>query len=345
MLHTAEWVSPNHPDKICDFISDSILDACLAQDPFSRVAIETQAGHGTIFLAWELTTKAMIDVIDVAKEALQKRGIDHKEVTIVQNIEKQSPDIAKGVDTGGAGDQGIMVGYACRDSEDQLPIEYSLARGLGLFIYEKYGSNKDLKTQVTVDVEYPEEKEKSARFTVNTVLVSAEWFENNNQIMDDIQYYFNKLFLVTAMTKIIINPCGQWKGGIDTDAGVTGRKIVVDQYGPRVPVGGGAFSGKDPTKVDRSAAYMARKVAKEILRDNPIAREVVVKVAYAIGLDYPLSLTAVADGNVVLEPTQETLERFKPESIIRELGLRAPIYAQVVTDGVYGNKNNTWEQL
>jgi len=195
MLQTAEWVSPNHPDKVCDYISDSILDACLAEDPFSRVAIETQAGHGTIFLTGELTTTAKCDVIDVAKRALTERGIDLKDVMVVQNIEKQSPDIAKGVDTGGAGDQGIMVGYACRDTEDQLPIEYSLAKGLGLYIYQKYGSTKDLKTQVTVDVQYPERTDgplEEPKFVINTVLVSAEGFESNEPVMEDIQYFFAK---------------------------------------------------------------------------------------------------------------------------------------------------------
>ena len=310
MLKTAECVSPRHPDKLCDRISDAILDAYLTQDPKSRVAIESVGSHGKIFVTGEVTSRAK--GVDVHKIVESITGSGY-EVTV--HIVAQSPQIAQGVDTGGAGDQGIMIGYATRETETYMPKEYELARGLCQHVYEKFPY--DGKTQVTIDGETGE---------VISVVCSfqnaprTELLERAKKFLPDAGEYH-------------INPAGDWnQGGFDADAGLTGRKIIVDNYGPEIAVGGGAFSGKDPSKVDRSGAYMARRVAVDYLEANPNAYEVLVKLAYAIG--HPEALMAVA----VIDGVPETVTGYDltPNGIKSFLELERPIYSVTATWGHFG---------
>ncbi len=319
---TAESVSPKHPDKICDQISDAVLDAHLAQDPDARVAIDVAGGHGTVFVTGEVTSKA----VDVDVEAIVKRLAG--DVNVIVHVAAQSPEIAAGVDIGGAGDQGIMVGYATDETAELLPIEVVLARQLNQYIYKKWPF--DGKTQVTLkDGE------------VASIVASFQ-----NAPHDELQAAVLS-WLATLPTTISqqpsidfhINPAGDWNvGGFDADAGLTGRKLIVDNYGPRVPIGGGAFSGKDPSKVDRSAAYMARKIAVEYLKKRS-AHEVFVHLAYAIGYDQPLEATVTIDGQ------QETVEGYdlSPNGIIQILDLKRPIYEQTARYGHFGHTGFTWE--
>ena len=314
MVRTAEVVTPKHPDKICDRISDAILDECLKQDPDTRSAIETMGGHGIITVTGELTTKAFVDVPEVVKE------VYGKDIGVQTNIVKQSPEIAQGVDTGGAGDQGIMIGYACNDNEEYMPEEYYLARKLAQEIYKEYPY--DGKTQITITDE-------------GKVRVVAS-FQNSNS--KDLHHKCNSFFYKHGYQteSIFANPAGEWTlGGFDADAGLTGRKLAVDNYGPRVPLGGGAFSGKDATKVDRSAAYMARAIAVEYLRRYK-AEEVLVRLAYAIGYNEPLEATAIIDG-VVREIEGYDLS---PKGIIEFLDLKKPIFSKTAEWGHMGNNFN-----
>ena len=252
-LRTAEFVSPKHPDKICDLIADTILDNYLAQDPHARVAVEVMGGHGLITLNGEVTSSANIDCTQIVQSIV---GPDYKVIT---NIAKQSPEIARGVDVGGAGDQGIMVGFATSATTNMVPLEYKLARSLCQQIYKVYPY--DGKVQVTVDVG-------AGAPQVKCVVAS---FQNSKS--SDLEALVRSL--ITA-DKYLINPAGEWQqGGFDADSGLSGRKLVVDAYGPAVAIGGGSFSGKDATKVDRSGAYYARKVAVDLLSKNH-APEVVV---------------------------------------------------------------------
>ena len=249
-FRTAESVSPKHPDKICDQISDAILDAYLAQDSDARVAIDVAGGHGKVFVTGEVTSSAK--KVDVSKIVGRLAG----KVEVIENIAKQSSEIAQGVDIGGAGDQGIMVGYACDETPELLPLEFVLARRLNQYIYEQYPF--DGKTQVTLrdckilSIVASFQNVKTAEL-LNLV---KKWLSGEKlAVYDDIDFH--------------INPAGDWQiGGFEADAGLTGRKLVVDNYGPRIPIGGGAFSGKDPSKVDRSAAYMARKIAIDYLKKH-----------------------------------------------------------------------------
>jgi len=269
MKKTAEFVSPKHPDKICDFIADSILDAYLKGDKESRVAIEVMGGHKLITVNGEVTSRAKPNIEKLAQDIV---GSDYK---VVVNIVSQSPQIAQGVDIGGAGDQGIMKGYATSETKEYLPLEYVLARDLCKKIYAVYSS--DGKTQVTTE-----------NGRVITVVAS---FQNtkNDKLLKLVQS-------IIPAEEYLINPAGEWtQGGFDADAGLSGRKIVIDNYGPEIPVGGGSFSGKDYTKVDRSGAYMARRIAVEILEKRK-AKEVYTKLAYAIGKSEPVMAVAVVDG-------------------------------------------------
>ncbi len=272
-IKTAEFVSPKHPDKICDFIADSILDAYLEKDKESRVAIEVMGGHGLITINGEATSNSRPNIEKLVKNIV---GEDYK---IVSNIVAQSEEIARGVDAGGAGDQGIMRGYATAETENLMPREYELARNLCMKIYEQYPH--DGKTQVTLEVE-------SEKYKVKSVIASFQNTKNPEL-----------LALVKKIIKAdeyLINPAGEWtRGGFDADAGLSGRKIIVDNYGPEVPVGGGSFSGKDYTKVDRSGAYVARRIAVDYLKKYQ-AREVFTKLAYAIGKPDPVMAVAVVDG-------------------------------------------------
>lgn len=321
-MRTAESVSPMHPDKICDRISDAILDACLEQDPDSRVAIETMGGHGIITITGELTTNAYVDMREIAQK------VAGSQYGVQVNVVRQSPEIAQGVDTGGAGDQGIMIGYAVRDTPQLLPLEVVLARSLNEFIYDKHPY--DGKTQITVD-----------KGAITQVVAS---FQNVTKLELDalITQWEEQLDLgviIDPDAAIHINPAGDWNiGGFEADTGLTGRKLAVDNYGPSIPIGGGCFSGKDPSKVDRSAAYMARRIACEILRSNDKAHEVLVRLAYAIGYPEPVEATAIIDGKEV--PISKTVCKdydLTPKGIIDYLGLKRPIYAGTAMYGHFGH--------
>lgn len=271
-IKTCEFVSPKHPDKICDFIADSILDEYFRLDKNARVAVEVMGGHGRISVSGEVTSSAEVDIEGVVKKIVG----DGFEVGVY--VSKQSQFIAKGVDIGGAGDQGIMVGYATSETESMMPKEYELARDLCKSVYEKYPF--DGKTQVTIEDD-----------KVKSVVVS---FENSKT--EELRNLVRGLIM---SEEYLINPAGEWTlGGFDADSGLSGRKIVIDNYGPEIGIGGGSFSGKDYTKVDRTGAYMARRIAIDYLRKFK-AKEVRVKLAYAIGKDNPVMAIAEVDGSAV----------------------------------------------
>jgi S-adenosylmethionine synthetase len=315
MIRTAECVSPMHPDKMCDRISDTLLDLYLEQDPNSRVAIETCGGMGEVYITGEVTSNANVSeekITEVVKEIVKD------DVIVLINLNSQSPEIAQGVDTGGAGDQGIMTGYACRENEQLLPQEYFLSRELNKFIFEKFPF--DGKTQITLDR--------------NRIRAVASFQKAPTTELYTLVTDFFKEYPQYTLQEIHCNPAGDWNiGGFTADAGLTGRKLAVDNYGPRIPIGGGAFSGKDSTKVDRSAAYMARRVAVDILEQNEEAQEVFVQLAYAIGYDQPLQATAVIDG---VETPIEGYD-LSPKGIIEFLDLRKPIFAETAKFGHMGN--------
>jgi S-adenosylmethionine synthetase len=322
MLKTAENVTCGHPDKVCDQISDAILDECLRQDPDSRVAVETAGGHGKLFIVGEISSRAKFDAAEIARSVYKKIGYND-ELDIIVHLVRQSPDIAQGVDVGGAGDQGIMVGYATSETDELLPKEHVLATKLVRRLEEvRADKNNQLsqflgpdgKAQVTLDGD-----------DVLTVVVSTQHTDNIDQ---DV---LRKLIIKEVIEPIVpkyknvhINPTGTFiVGGFAADAGLTGRKITADNYGPQVPVGGGAFSGKDPSKVDRSAAYMARFLAMAYLKKYQ-AKEVVVKLAYAIGEKEPVMATALVDG----EPKEITGYDLSPAGIIDFLRLKEPQFSE-----------------
>ncbi len=316
VTRTAEFVSPKHPDKICDQISDAILDAYLAKDKHARVAVDVMAAHGTMYIAGEVTSSAKINVEKIARQYV---GEDMK---IIINIAKQSPEIARGVDIGGAGDQGIMVGYACAENDEYLPTEYVLARNLCQYIYNQY--QFDGKTQITVEITY------CNGIFVNAVIKHAVISWQNvaknelEKLLEDWAENLPDNISLSTDYSYSINPAGDWSiGGFDADSGLTGRKIVVDNYGPRVPVGGGAFSGKDPSKVDRSAAYMARKIAVDYLRKYN-ANEVLVNISYALGRVEPVDAVAYIDGMA----KQIAEYDLSPRGIIEALHLRKIKYVE-----------------
>jgi len=312
---TAESVSPKHPDKICDQISDALLDAHLAQDPHARVAIDVAGGHGTVFVTGEVTSKAT--GINVAEVVRRIAG----DVEVIEHIFEQSSEIAQGVDTGGAGDQGIMVGYASSETEELLPLEVVLSRRLNQYLYDKWPY--DGKTQVTL-------------LDGEIVSIVAS-FQNapSAELETEVRRWLEGEHLAKTATTVEyhVNPAGDWEqGGFDADAGLTGRKLVVDNYGPRIPIGGGAFSGKDPSKVDRSAAYAARRIAVDYLKKEN-AKDVYVYLAYAIGHDQPLEATVVVDGR------EERVKGYdlSPRGIIELLDLKRPIYEQTARYGHFGH--------
>ena len=330
---TAECVTPYHPDKLCDRISDAILDACLEQDPMSRVAIEVMGGHGCIDITGELTTKAYVDMGKIAK------GLAGKNYGVKVNVVQQSPNIAGGVDTGGAGDQGIMRGYACDENELMMPQEYYLARSLAQFLFEKYPY--DGKTQITLG-EYGE----------ITEIVSSFQNVEKSMLEKSAKEWIKVMDLKIIMgrgARILCNPAGDWElGSFDADTGVTGRKLIVDNYGPQVAIGGGAFSGKDATKVDRSAAYMARKIATDYLRTAKEGGEKNIKVwvtiAYAIGVAEPVMATAEVEYDHAqgrFKEQHNLLEKkeydLTPKGIIELLDLRKPQFENTARWGHFGN--------
>lgn len=317
---TAESVSPKHPDKICDQISDAILDAYLALDPYARVAVEAIGGHGKVFVVGEVTSASKVEVEPIVRRLAG-------DVEIETRIVAQSPEIASGVDTGGAGDQGIMVGYACAETAELLPLETVLARKLNQDLYKKWAF--DGKTQVTLHGK-----------KIESVVAS---FQNAPaaELKKTVKTWLEQepLAQSTASINIHANPAGDWhQGGFDADTGLTGRKLVVDNYGPRIPVGGGCFSGKDPSKVDRSAAYAARKIAIKYLKSYG-AQEVFCYLAYAIGYAEPLEATVIIDGK------QEKITGYdlRPEGIIELLDLRRPTYEATASYGHFGHTAFTWE--
>lgn len=310
---TAESVSPKHPDKLCDQISDAILDAYLSADPQARVAAETCGGHGVVFVTGEITSTA--DDVDIPAIVHRIAGDD---IEVHTKVVKQSPEIAAGVDTGGAGDQGIMIGYACDETPELLPLEVVLSRRLNQYIFEKYPY--DGKTQITI----------APDGTIDSIVASFQNVPHDE--LEKLVREFIDANNLTGKLELHINPAGDWnQGGFDADTGLTGRKLIVDNYGPRVAIGGGCYSGKDATKVDRSAAYMARRIAVNYLRKRH-AHEVLVRLAYAIGYAEPLEKTVIVDG------VAEEIEGYDltPAGIIKYLDLRRPIYEQTARYGHYG---------
>jgi len=337
MQNTNEAVSYLHPDKICDQISDAIVDACIEQDPHSRVAVETMGGHGHIILAGEITTKADLHYEDVAWKAYQKiTGKDGTDIKITSHISAQSPNIAQGVDTGGAGDQGIMVGFATSETKEQLPYGLVQCRK----ILEPF--KVDAKAQVTI-VEHPSQKPEKKH--ISDIVLSVQ-----GKTQAELKAYLRETY---RYANLYCNNTGSFEiGGFDADSGVTGRKIVQDQYGAHVPTGGGAFSGKDPTKVDRSAAYAARWLAKKALCAEQ-AYWVKVHIAYVIGKPEPVMVSAAIKYRYD-EPCygyyiQPLIDKEKLDlsvnGIIERFDLRRPIYQDLARNGHFGRPTLPWENL
>ena len=363
-LFTSESVTEGHPDKIADQISDSILDAILTQDPLGRVACETLVTTGIALVAGEITTSAIIDYQQVVRKTIAevgytrgKFGFDAETCAVLSAIHSQSPDIAMGVDTGGAGDQGLMFGYACTETEELMPLPIMLAHKLvkGLSCARRDGVldylRPDGKSQVTV------EYEGTRPLRVDAVVVSSQHSPDvtNETMRDDVvDTIINRVIpaeLRDKNTRIYVNPTGRFVvGGPHGDAGVTGRKIIVDTYGGAAPHGGGAFSGKDPTKVDRSACYMARYIAKNVVSAG-IADRALVQLAYAIGVADPVSVMVHTEGTGRVPEeriTELVRSHFKltPRGIMDELNLRRPIYKKTAAFGHFGRTEPefTWER-
>lgn len=341
--YTVESVTSGHPDKICDQISDAILDECLRQDPKSRVAIETFGAHGLLVIGGELTTYAKFNAAKIASKVYKDIGHSGS-LKFVTNIIKQSPDIARGVDTGGAGDQGIMYGFATNETPEYLPKAVSLVHKLTKGLEDLRKSKKipwllpDGKAQVTIE-----------NGKVKTVLVSTQHKKGVTQetIKKEITNKLIKKVLGKDFegVEVFINPTGKFEvGGFIADTGLTGRKIMVDTYGGLIPHGGGAFSGKDPTKVDRSAAYMCRFVAKNLVAKG-LAKDVLVSVAYAIGKAEPLMIEAKDGNGKILSKYVRKHFDFRPLAIIERLNLRSPIYLQTASYGHFGKPSLPWEEI
>jgi S-adenosylmethionine synthetase len=341
--YTVESVTSGHPDKVCDQISDAILDACLAQDPKSRVAVETFGSHGHLVLGGEVTTKAKVNYKKIASDVYKSIGYTTK-LDIQVFIVQQSPDIAQGVDTGGAGDQGIMYGFATNETPEYLPLGVVLVHKLakGLEKLRTSGKVKWLKPDGKTQITFHEGK-------IRTVLVSCQ-HDKKITHAEIKQTLIDKLIRPTLgkiadEVEILVNPTGSFvQGGFEADAGLTGRKIIVDTYGGLVPHGGGCFSGKDLTKVDRSGAYMCRYVAKNLVA-NGFANECMVSVAYAIGHIDPLMVYAVDENGKDLSDIVNKHFDFRPRKIIERLKLQRPIYQQTAAYGHFGKSSLPWEKI
>jgi len=340
--YTVESVTSGHPDKICDQISDAILDECLKQDPQSRVATETFGSHGVLVIGGEITSNAQLDFAEIAQKTYNDIGYrDH--LKIITNIVRQSPDIAMGVDVGGAGDQGIMYGYATDETPEFLPLgvvlAHRLARGLEDLRKNKIISwlQPDGKSQVTIE-----------NGKVKTILVSCQHEENVSQseIRETlIEKLIKPMIGDVNNVEVLVNPTGKFVcGGFMADTGLTGRKIMVDTYGGLIPHGGGCFSGKDPSKVDRSGAYMARFVAKNLVA-NKLTRQCLVSVAYAIGRAEPVMVEIFAENPKKLKDLIKEKFDFRPQAIIERLNLRNPIYLYTAKYGHFGKKGLPWEEI
>ncbi len=361
-LLTSESVTEGHPDKICDQISDAILDSIIERDPYGRVAVETLVSRGLVMVAGEITTETYVDIPKIVRKVVKDvgytdpaYGFDYHSCAIITMIQEQSPDIAMGVNTGGAGDQGMMFGYATRETPELMPLPIMLAHKLARRLAEvrKYeGVNflrPDGKSQVTV--EYEDDRP----IRVDTVLISAQHDPNvsEKELREVIVERVIKPVVGEYMdqnTKIMINPTGRFViGGPQGDTGVTGRKIMVDTYGGLARHGGGCFSGKDPTKVDRSAAYMARYIAKNIVAAE-LADRIELQLAYAIGVAEPVSIAVNTFGTGKV-PDEELVRVIRkvfdltPMGIINDLCLRKPIYLKTAVYGHFGREEEgfTWE--
>ena len=375
-LFTSESVTEGHPDKLCDLISDAILDECLRQDPNSRVACETVAGKGKIFITGEITTKAKFDTEKLVRKTIKNVGyfgkdvdLDYKTCKILVNLSKQSPDIAMGVDQSledkegedveseGAGDQGLMFGFACNENKDYMPTPIYLAHKLAKKLHD-VRVNKELsylgpdgKTQVTVEYD---ENDKPKR--IDTIVISTQHKPSvkleklRKDIKEKVIETTIPKKLLDKKTKFYINPTGRFViGGPLGDSGLTGRKIIVDTYGGYAHHGGGAFSGKDPTKVDRSACYMARYIAKNIVA-NGYADKCEIQLAYAIGVAKPVSILVNTFGTNKIsdeEIQNKIVENFDltPRGIIEALKLREPIYTKTTNYGHFGKDELPWEKI
>ncbi len=363
-LFTSESVTEGHPDKIADQISDAILDAILAQDPVGRVACETLVTTGLAMIAGEITTSCYVDFPKIVRDTIKdvgytraKYGFDHETCAVLSSIHEQSPDIAMGVDPGGAGDQGLMFGYACTETEELMPMPVMLAHKLvkGLSCARRDGVLDNLrpdgKSQVTIEYD-------GARpVRVDTVVVSTQHSSlvSNDTLREDIVDKIVSRVVPADMmdekTRVLVNPTGRFVvGGPHGDAGVTGRKMIVDTYGGAAPHGGGAFSGKDPTKVDRSASYMARYVAKNVVAAG-LAERCLVQLAYAIGVADPVSVLVdtYGTGQVADDRIAELVRahfKLTPRGIIEMLDLRRPIYRKTAAFGHFGRTEPefTWER-
>ena len=378
-LFTSESVTEGHPDKLADQISDAVLDAVLADDPEGRVACETLLTTGLVIVSGEITTKIYVDVPRVVRETVTgigytdaKSGIDGATCGVVVAIQEQSPDIAIGVDRSfevregsasdpfdqlGAGDQGMMIGFACRETEELMPMPIAVAHRLAKRLSDVRRAGvlpylrPDGKSQVTI------EYDDGQPVRVDTVVISAQHREEvdidtllkPDVVAEVIEPVLKEMDLDAEHVRILVNPTGRFEiGGPKADTGLTGRKIMVDSYGSMAPHGGGCFSGKDPTKVDRSAAYMARYVAKNVVAAG-LADRLQLQVAYAIGTAHPVSLNLEPFGTAEVDPQRlEDVVRdmfdFRPAAIIRDLDLRRPIYRETAAYGHFGRKGFSWEE-